>query len=73
MTVADILIIIGAIVLLAGELIAVFDSQRGNTITERVKWFAGIGRPITPWYLASRILVFGFCAWLLLHFAGTGV
>lgn len=73
MTSADYLIIIGAIVLLAGELVAVFNDHPKDTITERVHWIAGIGRRLTWYFLISRILIIGFLAWLLLHLSGVGV
>lgn len=70
---ATLLIVAGAVLLLAGELLAVFNDRRGDTITERTQWLLGIGRPITVWFLASRIVVFGAITWLLLHMAGLGV
>ena len=66
-----ILWIIGLVLLLTGELMAALDSYPRNTISEKVWWIIGRGRPITPWFLAARILVFGLLGWLMLHF-GTG-
>lgn len=69
----DYLILIGAITLFIGELWAALDARPGNTISERVWWLTGKGRAITPWFLASRIFVLGFVAWLFLHFGGVAI
>ena len=65
----DYLIAIGGLLLLVGELWAALDARPRNTISERVWWLTGRGRAITPWFLASRIVVLGFVSWMLLHFA----
>jgi hypothetical protein len=54
------------------EAAALRDAKRGNTLSEGVWWFLGIGRPMSRRVQAARFAGLAFTAWLVAHFWSGG-
>lgn len=59
---------VGFLLLFLGEMLALVSMAPGDTITEVVTDWMGVGEPTTPVNLVIRMGVIGFLGWLLFHF-----
>jgi hypothetical protein len=57
----------GGLVILAVELVALLNRQRGDTLSEHVWRWVGVGRRWTVVFTLRRLVVVVFLGWLLLH------
>lgn len=61
--------IAGSVVIGAVELVALFNKQPGDTLSEHIWRWVGLHRRWTLAFTVRRLVVVAFLGWLLLHLA----
>ena len=72
MSASDVLWLAWLVLFVLIEIPAVLDSRKGNTFSEKVWWFLGIGQRRTRLVQLRRFFGLAFGVWLLVHFLTGG-